>query len=236
MEIKTILSIETSGKVCSVALATFNSLSDALNYELIAEYNINIGNKHDKFCAELCNRIINDNGYNISNINAIAVSIGPGSFTGLRIGVAIAKGLCFDLIDSNNKQIPLIAVPTLTALSNNAMSIANMIGNENINILAIIPSHSNLVYYQLFDKWSNQISDIELIDLNLLLQKYYDGTDNIIITTNSSLDIDFKNYIFPLSYITAASIGRIGAIMYKKHKFTNSIDIQPLYIQDFIPK
>ena len=231
---KTILSIETSGKVCGVALATFNTFSDALRFELIAEYSINIGNKHDKFCAELCNRILKDNNYNVLNIDAVAVSIGPGSFTGLRIGVAIAKGICFSDAQILDNKIPLIAVPTLAAMANNDISIANLY-NENVKILAIIPSHNNLVYHQLFDKNGEQLSAIELIDLDLLSQKYSSDT-NIIITTNSPIDIKFGNYIPILSSISATSIAKLGAKMYSNNELTNSIDIQPLYIQDFLIK
>ena len=230
---KIIFSIETSGKVCSVALAKFNSdfdlNSELINYELISEYSINIGNKHDKYCAELCKRILQDNDCEISNIDCVVVSTGPGSFTGLRIGVAVAKGICFDL----NNEIPLIAVPTLSALSNNAVPIANLC-NEASKILAIIPSHSNLVYHQFFDKKGNKISDIELIDLQTLAQKHID--ENLIITTNSLIKINFGIHISHLFYITASSIARLGAKMYLNNEFTNSIDIHPLYIQDFIPK
>ena len=237
---KTILSIETSGKVCSVALAEFDAFSDVfigsqnnfnkINFELIAEYSINVGNKHDKYCAELCSRILKDNNYDISDIDTVAVSVGPGSFTGIRIGNAVAKGICFDL----NNEIPLIAVPTLTALVNNAIHITNIYNSENIKILAIIPSHSNLVYYQLFDKNGKQLTDIELVNLEILSQKYCN--DNLIITTNSPININFGIYIPTLHYISAASISKLGAMMYLNNEITNSIDIQPLYIQEFIPK
>ena len=227
MEKKTILSIETSGKVCSVALATFYTLDNVLNYELIAEYSIYVGNKHDKFCAELCNRIIKDNNYDISKIDAIAVSIGPGSWTGLRIGISIAKGISFDI----SNDIPLIAVPTLSALSHNAIPIAEEL---EANILSIIPSHSDLVYYQLFDKKGKQLSEAELISLDLLFGKY--SNENVIITTNYPIDINFGKYFSNLSSITANQIAKLGAKMYMNNETTNSIDIQPLYIQDFIVK
>jgi tRNA threonylcarbamoyladenosine biosynthesis protein TsaB len=230
MEMAIILSIETSGKVCSVALSTANTFYGTLNYELIAEYSINIGNKHDKFCAELCNRIIKDNEYNVSNIDAVAVSIGPGSFTGLRIGISITKGLCFDL----EKEIPILAVPTLTALANNAVDIAN-ICKDDTKILAIIPSHNNLVYHQLFNKNGEKNSDIEFSDLDLLSQKY-SNNNNLVIATNIPIKINFGNYIPTLSYISASSIAKLATKMYSNNEFTNSIDIQPLYIQNFIPR
>lgn len=227
MEKKIILAIETSGKVCSVALAMFCNLDGILKYELIAEYSIYIGNKHDRFCAELCNRIIKDNNYDISQIDAIAVSIGPGSWTGLRIGVSIAKGIAFDI----ENIIPLIAVPTLSALSYNAIPFAKML---DANILSIISSHSNLVYYQFFDKTGKQLLEAELISLDLLSEKY--SNENIIITTNYLIDINFGKYFPNLSYITADTIAQLATKMYLNNEITNSIDIQPLYIQDFIVK
>ncbi|MCL2039977.1 MAG: tRNA (adenosine(37)-N6)-threonylcarbamoyltransferase complex dimerization subunit type 1 TsaB [Bacteroidetes bacterium] len=224
---KIILAIETSGKICSVALGRFHPLENALNYELIAEYSIYVGNKHDKFCADLCNRIIKDNNYDISKIDAVAISIGPGSWTGLRIGVSIAKGITFD---SENK-ISLIAVPTLCALSYNAISFAKNLG---ANILSIISSHSNLVYYQLFDNTGIKLNEAELISLDSLYEKYLN--ENVIITTNYPIDIKIGKYVSNLSYITANTIAEFGAKLYMNKEISNSIDIQPLYLQDFMVK
>jgi tRNA threonylcarbamoyl adenosine modification protein YeaZ len=138
-EKKYILSIESSGKVCGIALLSFennrlnfenNNFENnniLTNFELLSEYNIYVGNKHDRFLAELCHRILNDNDLRVDDLSGVAVSIGPGSFTGLRIGSALAKGLCFTVdeeneVDEKNEEnkthsIKLIAVPTLKALA-----------------------------------------------------------------------------------------------------------------------
>jgi tRNA threonylcarbamoyladenosine biosynthesis protein TsaB len=183
MKNKKILAIETSGKICSVSLCCFDIATNdkVANFDVMAEYNINVGNKHDKFCAELCNRIMKDNDISFSVLDAVAVSIGPGSFTGLRIGLAIAKGLCFSDINSSDNQLPLIAVPTLNALANNALL---YISDNNINnkLLAIIPSHSNLVYYQLFDSNGNSLSEISFASIDAIAEQFADS--DIYITTN----------------------------------------------------
>jgi len=146
---KKILAIETSGKICSVALTELAPgiiTPDKIVCNPIAEYTLYVGNKHDQFCAELCHRIIKDNELSFEELDAVAVSIGPGSFTGLRVGVSVAKGLCYHLKDSSVEARPkLLAVPTMNALVFNV--------DLDRKVLAIIPSHNNFVYYQVFNNY-----------------------------------------------------------------------------------
>ena len=98
-----ILNIETSTKVCSVALAKNKEVIDLIEHE---DDNYSHSEKLNLFILELLEK----NNLSFDDLDAVAISEGPGSYTGLRIGVSTAKGICY------SKDIPLISVNTLEAL------------------------------------------------------------------------------------------------------------------------
>ena len=98
-----ILAIETATKVSSVALSDGNKIVAALTMEN--------GPEHSATLVPNIGKLLEMAGKTRKDLNAVAVSVGPGSFTGLRIGLATAKGLAYAL------NIPMIAVPTLKALA-----------------------------------------------------------------------------------------------------------------------
>ncbi|MBI9033794.1 MAG: tRNA (adenosine(37)-N6)-threonylcarbamoyltransferase complex dimerization subunit type 1 TsaB [Bacteroidales bacterium] len=98
-----ILSIETSTPNCSVALA--------LDGRILAVKEINSRNSHAEVLTAFIQDVLEQSGKQMNELDAVAVSMGPGSYTGLRIGVSTAKGLCFAL------DKPLIAVSTLQAMA-----------------------------------------------------------------------------------------------------------------------
>jgi tRNA threonylcarbamoyladenosine biosynthesis protein TsaB len=100
-----ILCIETSTSICSVALVD--------DGKVIAARQDNAGNSHANRLTVLIEELFNDSAVpvDLSDIDAVAVSSGPGSYTGLRIGVSTAKGICFAL------DKPLIAIPSLAVLA-----------------------------------------------------------------------------------------------------------------------
>lgn len=100
-----ILNIETATKVCSIALAKGGELIDFID---ILEDGYSHSEKLNLSIVDLLKR----NNLSLDDLNAVAISEGPGSYTGLRIGTASAKGFCY------GKDIPLIAVNTLEALAN----------------------------------------------------------------------------------------------------------------------
>jgi tRNA threonylcarbamoyladenosine biosynthesis protein TsaB len=119
-----ILAIESSGEPLSIALARGERL---LGFSLLALPRI-----HDRMAAELIRRLLQDCNLSASQLDAVAISAGPGSFTSLRIGASLAKGLCME------GQPALVPVPTLEALAEAALPAALMLGAEQI--LACIPT------------------------------------------------------------------------------------------------
>lgn len=99
----TLLSIETSGPICSIAVSK--------GRQLLALQEMQGDRVHGEFVIPLIQAALQSSGLDIKDMDAVAVSAGPGSFTGLRVGMATAKGLCTAL------HIPLIVVPTLAAIA-----------------------------------------------------------------------------------------------------------------------
>src|SRR5680860_1247470 len=134
----TILNLETATTNCSVSVAKDGKLlaikeHDTPNYS------------HSEQLHIFIQEVLKDAKLELSDVDAIAVSKGPGSYTGLRIGVSAAKGLCFSL------DLPLISVATLTSL-------ANQVENEG-TIIPMMDARRMEVYTAVFDKDKNQIED-----------------------------------------------------------------------------
>ena len=124
-----VLAIESSGLVASCAIATEDTL--------LAEYTVNFKKTHSQTLLPMVNEIVSMVGIDLKEIDAIAVSAGPGSFTGLRIGSATAKGLGLAL------QKPIIPVPTTQGIA------ANLYGSDGI-ICPLMDARRNQVYTGLY--------------------------------------------------------------------------------------
>ena len=136
-----ILNIETATKNCSVALAKEGK---TIFSKEIAEQ----GYSHAEKLHVFIETIIQEAGITFQDLKAIAVSQGPGSYTGLRIGVSAAKGLCYAL------QIPLIAVDTLTAL-------AHQVKEKNGIIIPMIDARRMEVYSAIFNSELQMIREVQ---------------------------------------------------------------------------
>lgn len=100
-----LLSLETSSPVCSVAL---HQLDDG---RLVGQSELRLEKSHSTHLSLLVSQLLENTLHTLSDLGAVAVSDGPGSYTGLRIGAAAAKGLCYAL------DIPLLAVSTLQSMA-----------------------------------------------------------------------------------------------------------------------
>ena len=120
-----LIALDSSGMVASVAVLEDDTL--------IAEYTINYKKTHSQTLLPMLEEVKNMTELNLSTVDAIALAAGPGSFTGLRIGSATAKGLGFAL------NIPLIPIPTVDALA------YNLYGTDKL-VCPILDARRNQVY------------------------------------------------------------------------------------------
>ena len=124
-----ILAIETATEICGVSYIEDDNV--------IATVEENIPRQHAKSLPLFYEKLVSYTGLKLSDLDGIAISIGPGSFTGLRIGLSYSKGLAF------GQGLPLIPVPTLRALMDS--------GGEYSGVgLALLYSHRDIVYAQKF--------------------------------------------------------------------------------------
>lgn len=208
-----IIGLETSGNTCGVALFVDGKLQ--------SEYSTSGQNMHDKLLAEFTRRMIIDNELNIYDINAIAISAGPGSFTGLRIGASFAKGICFE------NQPKLIAVPTLDAM---AFYAKNAFFNDIFeDISVIISSHKDLVYYSKYDKEGNVIKEVS----HLPYSEIQLNESSLLIGKNP---INHQNYFREINSPQARYLNELSYKLYNEGKITPSENFEPFYVQEFIPK
>lgn len=205
-----ILAIETSDQLCSVAI-----LIDDKYY---SEININGKHIHSEKLIPMINEILNSNNIDISQVNSIAISEGPGSFTGLRIGMAAAKGI------AAGSGLPIIPVPTFIALAN---KIADYLLVGQRFVIAKKASKDE-VYFVKFAKTQKGIE--ELISLSLLNKEKvssYIENDDLVFSNTSNTDI--KDIATP----TAIDIGRWAYLFGKDLVISNYDLLEPKYFKEF---
>ncbi len=211
----TILSIESSSYVCSVSVS-----ADDL---MIAEYNIYERNVHDRLLANLVKRILEDNEIGMDDLDAVAVSSGPGSFTGLRIGFAIAKGLCYD------GQIKFLKVPTLKAIAKEQSEFA-LFTSRNF-IVSVIHSTENKYFTQIFDLRLDEQSEVEILTLESINHRF---DNNYLIVGPAAKEINPETPEI-CTKLSASTINKLAETYYKNSAFTEPSEASPDYFQKFKP-
>jgi tRNA threonylcarbamoyladenosine biosynthesis protein TsaB len=213
-----ILNIETATKNCSVALAKEGKT--ILCKEIAEE-----GYSHAERLHVFIEEIVKEAGITFSDLAAIAVSQGPGSYTGLRIGVSAAKGLCYAL------GIPLIAVDTLQTL-------ASQITVSDGLIIPMIDARRMEVYSAVFDVNHQNKREIqaEIIDENSF--QGYDETLYFIgdCAAKCKSVLTKDNFVF-LENIKYPSAKEMSILSYEKYKISDTVDVayfEPYYLKDFM--
>jgi len=214
-----ILNIETATTNCSVSIS-----KDGKTVFLKEDNNKNYS--HAESLHLFIDAVLNESSIILADIDAIAVSKGPGSYTGLRIGVSAAKGLCFAL----NK--PLISVPTLQAL-------AHQVKVEDGFVVSMLDARRMEVYSSIFDSHYNQIRDTEaeILDENSFKEYLKKGKvyfiGNGVEKTKEILT--HSNAIFIEDKLPSAN--EMGLLAYNKYKISDFEDVayfEPYYLKDFI--
>jgi len=213
-EFSPILSIETSDELCSAAIM--------LSEDSFAEINFQKKNIHSEKLMVMISDLLKVSDIKLENIGAIAVSIGPGSFTGLRIGLTVAKGL------SVGSDIKIIPVPTFDAL---ALQLSGVLADNSTFVIAN-NANINEVYYA---KYKSSNKNYELITETCLMDKS-DFNANF-----NKMDLHFGNFPFEKSYFKTTSPNAISiakwAYIFGKDLVNFDHDLlEPNYLKNFVVK
>lgn len=213
-----ILNIETATKNCSVALAKDGK---TIVCKELATENFSHAEKLHVFIEQ----ILMESNVQFSELNAVAVSQGPGSYTGLRIGVSSAKGFSYAL------NIPLIAVDTLQL-------IAKQINIDKGIILPMIDARRMEVFSAMYDSNYNQIraTQAEIIDESSyqeISETIHLVGDGIVKFTNTLTD---EKFVFH-NEVVYPSAKEMSALSFEKFQNSNFVDVayfEPFYLKDFL--
>ena len=215
-----ILAIETTTKNCSVAL--FDDAKQPALKELVSE-----GYSHAEQLTIFIEEVLSEVKISINNLNAIALSMGPGSYTGLRIGTSTAKGLCYSL------GIPLIAISTLKAM---ALGVSE---NQEYDFYCpMIDARRMEVFAAIFDDENNQVRDImaDVVDgstykeyLNKKVLFFGDGAMKCQEMINHK-NATYLEGIFP----SAKDMGILLCQKFENKDFEDVAYFEPFYLKDFV--
>jgi len=214
-----LLNIETATKNCSVSLAK--------DGEIISLKELNDGNySHAEKLHKFIQEAVEEANVTLNEIDAIAVSKGPGSYTGLRIGVSAAKGLCFSL------DKPLIAIETLTSLS-------YKVHIEEGLIVPMIDARRMEVYSAIYDSSHRKIRTIkaEIIDESSF-QDELDSCKVYFVGDGGSKCKDVikheNAYFIEDTYPSAIEMAKLSFEKYKKSDIEDVAYFEPFYLKDFV--
>ena len=213
-----ILNIETATKNCSVALAKDGKT--ILCKEIAEE-----GYSHAERLHVFIDEIIKEVGITFQELSAIAVSQGPGSYTGLRIGVSAAKGLCYAL------GIPLIAVDTLQVLASQAKV-------SNGLIIPMLDARRMEVYSAIF---TSNFENKRAVQAEIITENSFEDFQETLYFVGDCAEkckpvLNKQNHIF-LGDIKYPSAKEMSFLSFEKHQKSDFVDVayfEPYYLKDFM--
>ena len=225
-----ILHIETGTDVCSVALSEDNRVISLRESDSERDHATKLGG--------YINEVLIEHNYTPDKLDAISVSMGPGSYTGLRIGVSMAKGMCYAL------NIPLIGINSLESMTNVAID-SYRDGSINVKdwskalLCPMIDARRMEVYTQIFDSKLKPITEIcaEVVTRESFSQQITETDEFIIFGNGAAKTIDIlgdKRVI--LVDVAPSARGLVPAAhkAYLNKDFKDLAYFEPLYLKDFV--
>ncbi|HCF03829.1 tRNA (adenosine(37)-N6)-threonylcarbamoyltransferase complex dimerization subunit type 1 TsaB [Flavobacterium sp.] len=213
-----ILNIETATKNCSVALAQEGKI--ILCKEIAEE-----GYSHAERLHVFIEEIIQEAGITFQDLTAIAVSQGPGSYTGLRIGVSAAKGLCFAL------NIPLIAVDTLQVLASQATI------SEGL-IIPMLDARRMEVYSAIFN---SKLEKQREVQAEVITENSFESITEPVYFVGDCADkcqsvLVKPNFVFlpEIKYPSAKEMSTLSFAKFQQSDFVDVAYFEPYYLKDFM--
>jgi len=215
-----ILGIETSTEVCSVGLAD--------EHGLVAERSVVESHIHSEKLLTLMADVLQSAGASPGELSAVAVSIGPGSFSGLRIGLSTAKGLCYA------RGIPLVAVPTMASVASSAFEEHD----EWLSIVIALDAKQGEFYAGRFSRSTERITEIpvrvyprdELVGMiresDIVLTDVADGLQE---------EGERRRRVFHTrTFMSGATIALLGRQLFREERIADLQHIEPMYLKNFI--
>lgn len=223
MRIMKILGIDSSGLVASAAIA------DEKN--IIAEFTVNNKQTHSQTLLPMIEKVVDMSGIELEQIDAIAIAAGPGSFTGLRIGSATAKGIGLAL------KKPVVSVPTLEGLAYR-VSVFDGI------ICPIMDARRNQVYTGIYKMDKGNLvclSEQKAVDIHEIIEELEKYDEKVIFLGDGvevhreTIEKEFKKeYCFApihLSKQSAAAVAVLGDIYFNQGKAEDAAEHKPIYLR-----
>jgi len=222
-----ILCLETSTAICSVALCDRNGI---ISYKESSE-----GKSHAAYLTIFIKELLSEAGINAGRLDAVAVSKGPGSYTGLRIGVSAAKGIAY------GASIPLIGIETTTSMFygiTREIRLKYLADNQTLYV-PVLDARRMEVYYSILDSQGKSVSDIKAevisessfstIPESVRMLFFGDGAEKCrqtIRRSNTGFIREFR--------LSATSMHKPVLSALEDHRFEDIAYFEPFYLKDFI--
>ena len=211
-----ILNIETSSKNCSVCLSSKGKLIQSFDSE-------DDTFRHSELLTSSIQDILSENNIDVKDLSVVSIGIGPGSFTGLRIGFSVAKGLCYP------HNINLVGISSLKI-------IANSVIKENKNIISLIKDKGEHFY---ISKYNSDLKEIIQPEIELINSDYMNSIIDAksIIVVNSDESKEFISQIVKQKIkiisrtVSSVDMIRLSYKSFKEKKFEDIAYIEPLYVK-----
>ena len=220
-----ILGIETSTDSCSVGFV--NDLGVSL------EHSLEDSHVHSEKLQTLIKHILEEAETTPDNLDAVAVSIGPGSFTGLRIGLSSAKGLCFALGK------PLVTVGTFDAIAKAAFRAHNDV-QDIVIVLDAKQSDFYVGRYGRIGEYVKANREVAVLSLDNCIREIERGRNTLVLTDAAHKIQGFFSGTFQCKPVQRYCRGDVIAFMgiqkCSAGQFSALASVEPLYLKDFVVK
>lgn len=218
-----LLSIDTATEYAGVCISE--------NAHVIAQKESYNQKNHGTFVQPAIESLCNIAGIQLQQVDAIIVSAGPGSYTGLRVGLSTAKGLCYAL------QKPLVLVNTLEVMAYALIKSVENSVEENTLFCPMIDARRMEVFTALFNKELTYIQQPAAIILNEIPDAFFPVGQTVYFSGNGSnklkdIQISVKRLISSVQH-SIEDVAVLGYKAFEKQAFTNLAYSEPLYIKEF---
>jgi tRNA threonylcarbamoyladenosine biosynthesis protein TsaB len=219
-----ILNIESATTMCSVALA-----KDAL---CIDSQEIDEGYSHAENLAVFVDEILKRNNLKVTDLNAIAISEGPGSYTGLRIGVSLEKGLCY------GGNVKLIAVSTLQQMCMHPDVVKELNFRKDGLLCPMLDARRMEVYTSVYDVGLKVLLEPTNLILDETSYESFLAEEPVIFFGNGSdkfQDVTKSESAYFVKNVTPSAIQMVGLseLKYQASQFEDVAYFEPFYLKEF---